>query len=58
MRTEIRITVSGGIIQHITGVPPGVVVTVRDYDCDQSDDGAVMDEDGAFCGVSTWEAES
>jgi hypothetical protein len=56
MRTEIRITVSGGMIQHITGIPPGVVVTVRD--CDQSDDGAVRDEDGAFCVVSAWEAES
>jgi hypothetical protein len=58
MRTEIQITVSGGLIQHMTGIPSGVVVTVRDYDCEQSDDEAVMDADGEFCVMSTWDAES
>lgn len=29
----IIVTVSGGVVQHVANVPPGVVVEVRDYDC-------------------------
>jgi len=56
MKTEIEITVSGGMIQDIKGIPAGVVVVVRDYDCDQSDGNSVRDADGAYCVVSSWEA--
>jgi hypothetical protein len=54
-RIEIEITVCGGLVQNITGIPPGVFVTVRDYDCDMNDRGAELDDNDEPCVVSFWE---
>jgi hypothetical protein len=35
---EIVITVQGGLITSIEGIPPGVKVTVRDYDIQDAED--------------------
>ena len=34
---RIIVSVSGGLITDVSGVPPGVVVEVRDYDVEQGD---------------------
>jgi hypothetical protein len=55
MRTEITITVDGGIVQDIEGIPPNVVVVVRDYDCEPDDKAAELGPDDRPCVVSFWE---
>lgn len=35
---DIIITVEGGVIQDVQGIPPGVRVIVRDYDIEGMDD--------------------
>lgn len=42
----IRVTVSGGVVQDISGVPRGVEVEVRDYDCDERADETLVDDNG------------
>ena len=34
---RIRIIVSGGIVQEIQNIPPGVIVELWDYDCETED---------------------
>lgn len=42
---DIIVTVVGGVIQHVTNIPPGVRVLVRDYDVQGSD---VFDDKGNY----------
>lgn len=45
--SRIMVTVEGGVIQSIDGVPDGVVVEVHDYDTDGADEGLLdTDEQG------------
>ncbi|MDZ4250276.1 MAG: hypothetical protein U0990_09335 [Candidatus Nanopelagicales bacterium] len=46
---RIIVSVSGGVVQNVAGVPAGVVVEVRDYDVEGDEpigDGIAVDEDG------------
>lgn len=43
---EIIVTVDGGVVQDIQGIPPGIVVEVRDYDCEGTDETTTKDADG------------
>ncbi len=43
-KLSVENTIEGGVIQHVE-VPPGVTVTVRDYDCDPGE-GIDRDADG------------
>ena len=52
---RIIVTVSGGVVQNVEGVPPGVVVEVRDYDvmgCDEED--LIKDENGELYEKGEW----
>ncbi len=42
----ITVTVDGGLIQDIDGIPPGVAVEVRDYDLEGNDTDVLADNDG------------
>jgi hypothetical protein len=58
MPKEIRIIVEGGVIQEVYGIPPDVVVRVKDYDVDGCDPSRLkQDRDGErfFEGVWTHE---
>lgn len=58
MSKEILIIVEGGVIQEICGIPPDVVVRVKDYDVDGCDPARLkQDRDGErfFEGVWTHE---
>ena len=47
MPQEILVIVEGGLIQEIYGIPPEVVVRVKDYDVDPRDDPDLLrDRDG------------
>lgn len=54
MTEEIKITVEGGVIQAISGIPKGCKVTVFDFDTDgvPSNELTMVDEEEAV--VSTW----
>ena len=54
-KPEIIISVEGGLIQSIEGIPPGVKVEVHDYDTDGSMGQHRKDKDGAIYRLSTWE---
>jgi hypothetical protein len=34
---RIRIIVSGGVVQDVQNIPPGTVVELWDYDCEEED---------------------
>ena len=34
---RIRIIVSGGVVQDVQNIPPGIVVELWDYDCETED---------------------
>lgn len=51
----VRITMEGGVIQHID-IPKGVQVIVTDYDCDGCED-VVQDANGDDCVLHTWDHE-
>jgi hypothetical protein len=34
---RIRIILSGGVVQDISGIPEGTVVELWDYDCEEED---------------------
>ena len=51
----IRITVEGGLIQHIEGIPDDVKIIVKDYDVDGiPDDELYTDKDGDKCNRYEW----
>jgi hypothetical protein len=54
MKKIVRITVEGGIVQHVD-VPHGVQVIVRDYDVDGQEDGLQQDENGDCYIECVWE---
>ena len=56
---RIIITVEGGLIQNIDGIPAGVVVEVHDYDLDEGDEDedTKNDADGNSYREGIWEAE-
>ena len=51
----ITIRVSGGVVQNVEDIPPGIVVRVIDYDVDGADT-ADLDEDetGEDCNIALW----
>lgn len=49
----VRITMEGGVIQHIN-VPADVRVIVTDYDVDGCED-VVQDDNGDDCVMHTWD---
>jgi len=51
---RIRVIVSGGVIQDVTGIPPGFIVDVWDYDCESDDDGVELDSIGDPVLKSEW----
>jgi hypothetical protein len=53
----IIIRVSGGVVQDVEGVPPGVEVKVIDYDGDDDGDFETTDEHGERCNIATYDAE-
>ena len=58
---RIIITVEGGLIQNIEGIPAGVVVEVHDYDTDgaelNEEEGLLKDERGDVYQRAEWESE-
>lgn len=56
---KIIVTVEGGLVQGIEGVPAGVVVEVRDYDVDSTTqpERLCTDQDGAKYAKSEWRAK-
>ena len=55
---KIVITMEGGLIQDIQGIPDGVVILVRDYDVEGADDTELtQDENGDACYELIWEKE-
>lgn len=56
--TEILVVVEGGLIQEIYGIPPGVVIRVKDYDVDGvEEDRLQRDRDGRRYIESVWANE-
>lgn len=55
----ITITVEGGVIQHITGIPAGCKVKVIDFDTDGvPDEDLVKLHNGDRAIVSTWPSKA
>lgn len=54
MKKTVRITMEGGVIQAAE-VPKGVRVIVRDYDCDEEEEGLHEDENGNKYVETIWE---
>ena len=54
MKTTVRISVEGGVVQNVE-CPTGVQVIVRDYDVDGSESDLTEDESGDEYIESTWE---
>lgn len=52
---KIIITVDGGIIQEIEGIPPGIEIEVRDFDTEGSDDPRIEEFNGERAFVTIWE---
>ncbi len=53
--TTVEVYVSGGVVQEVWA-PDGVVVLVKDFDCDGADE-ATLDTDpvtGDKCVIATW----
>jgi hypothetical protein len=55
----IYVTVEGGLVQHVTGVPDGIEVVVIDYDvdCEDADRLDVSPLDDEPCAISTFRKE-
>lgn len=57
MEMTVIVTVEGGVVQHV-GVPKGVRVIVRDYDCEGADaDMVEEDEEGNEFVEAVWGSE-
>lgn len=54
MTMIVRITVEGGVVQHVE-CQQGVQVVVRDYDVEGQDEGLQQDENGDCYLESVWE---
>ena len=53
MKKIVRITVEGGVVQHVE-VPKGVQVIVHDYDVDGQEEGLEQDQNGDSYLESIW----
>ena len=53
MTNEIKITVSGGIVQAIENIPTEINIIVCDYDNDDS-----QDADGDSCSIEEYEGKN
>jgi len=57
-KKKIVISVEGGVVQSIDGIPEDVVVVVRDFDVDGVDEADLTkDGRGDACVESAWEKE-
>jgi len=55
-KKTITITVEGGVIQGIAGIPEDVRIVVKDYDVEGAEPNNLShDENGNACVVSEWE---
>jgi hypothetical protein len=54
MNKIVRITVEGGVVQHVE-VPKGVQVVVRDYDVDGVEESLERDDNGDPFIESIWD---
>jgi hypothetical protein len=52
----VKIIVSGGVVQSITGIQPEFQIQIYDYDTDGQN--ADKDKDGEPCSISTWTCET
>lgn len=52
---KIIITMDGGLIQEIEGIPPGITIEVRDFDTEGSEDDRIVEIDGERAFVTIWE---
>jgi len=58
MPHEIVISMEGGLIQDIDGIPHGVVIRVRDFDVEGADDSELSrDADGDPYYETVWSCE-
>jgi hypothetical protein len=58
MSHEILIIVQGGSVQEVYGIPPEIVVRVKDYDVDGADDADLkQDRDGERYCEAVWTHE-
>ena len=60
MKTQkIIITVEGGIVQNVNGIPGATIIEVHDYDTDggilEEDDRLRRDKNGDVYHLSSWE---
>ena len=57
-KKKIVITLEGGLIQWIEGIPDGMVIEVRDYDVEGADESELeTGENGDLYYESIWEKE-
>jgi hypothetical protein len=55
----ITITVEGGVVQSVEGIPRGVTVRVLDFDTDGADDDSLTAlPNGEKASVSEWQARA
>lgn len=56
---KIIVTVQGGLVQDVSGIPKGIEVEVRDFDCEESpeQDDRVHVIDGENVFVAVWSAQ-
>jgi hypothetical protein len=56
---KIIITIEGGIVQNVNGIPRGTIIEVHDYDTDggipEEDDRLRRDKSGDVYHLSSWE---
>jgi hypothetical protein len=57
MADRIVVVVSGGVVQDVLGVPPGIVVELHDYDTDGTDESLGIDEEGYPYFFGEWRHE-
>ncbi len=58
MAEEILIVIEGGLVQEVYGIPPDVVVRVKDYDIEGYDEAQLQkDRDGQSYFESVWTHE-
>jgi hypothetical protein len=53
----VKIIVSGGVVQSITGIPPEFQIQIYDYDVDGMEN-PDHDSDGQPCSISIWTTDS
>ena len=57
-KKKLVITLDGGLIQDIQGIPEDLVILVRDYDVEGADEAEItMDEHGEPYFESIWEKD-